>query len=275
MNFNPATSDLQTRAYAQKIVDATDHFDAIMASYEASFKNFTTIAEDPYLGIDEFGEARDTCNEIYDELMKLKDASKDSCCAQIPLYCNLYALGKGINGLVDTCMDGVDDLTSSEGVELFNTYAGLLNALHGLPYVVVICMLFYTALWYKNGNWCCASNGKFLDFACIILPQILFWLVSVVIMAIFTVLGWGISVLFNVYEIKSMPGNPTFQDLIDHIAETYPYFWGLVVGDLLSGLEFFRYAVTILFLVSFWILFHSCCFCCCKPYKSEDTKAEG
>lgn len=159
---------------------------------------------------------------------------------------------------------------------MLDTYSGYMQALHGLPYVVVICMVFYTILWYKNGNWCCCSNGKFIDFCCLILPQMVFWLVSFAIMMVFTALGYFIAIVFDVTTIDALPGTPKIQQLIDHIIAEYSDFWNLCFKDLVGGLEFFRWATTIFSVVGLMIFFHSCCFCCCKPYESESsTKAEG
>jgi hypothetical protein len=258
-----------------KKVDSSEYVDSILLSYENSLSKLVRLADDKYLGTAEFQEASSTSKDIKRQVEEVREVANGECCAQIPLYCNLYDLGKTVNGLTEMAQAGVDAISENEGVVMFEAYAGYLNGFHALPYDMVICMVFYTILWYKNGNWCCCQNGKFIDFCCIILPQTLFWIIGTVTMAIFTVLGYAITIIFDVTQIYDLPNAPTIQELIDHISEEYSTFWDLCFKDLISGMEFFRIATTIFFLVAWLIFWHSCCFCCCKPYPMEDGKAEG
>jgi hypothetical protein len=269
--------DAKTQVYWQTHVETSEYVSKILDSYTASLKKVVTLADDKYLGVDQFQEAAAFSKEIKTKVEELKDVADKECCAQIPLYCGLYDLGKEVNGLSEEAQEGASKISDNQGVQLFEQYSAYLNGFHALPYIVVICMMFYSVLWYKNGNWCCCSNGKFIDFCCIILPQIVFWLFAFVVMAIFTAIGYSISLVFAVTTIEDLPGTPTIQELVDHISQTYTDFWDLCFTDLIGGMEFFRIATTIFFLVAWLIFFHSCCFCCCKPYASADgdAKAQG
>eukprot|EP00928_Gymnodinium_smaydae_P018321 TRINITY_DN1697_c0_g1_i2.p1 TRINITY_DN1697_c0_g1~~TRINITY_DN1697_c0_g1_i2.p1 ORF type:complete len:371 (+),score=108.85 TRINITY_DN1697_c0_g1_i2:132-1244(+) len=245
--------------------------DEIVAAFDRGLEKIIKVGTDKYFGMEAFEQAAGKLTNIKDELDKV-DAN-GPCCATTELFCEmrknsdeLSKMGNEINNMIDT-------FVKNDAVKVFEAQVGNLMGLHALPYVLVLSTTFFAILWYKNGACCCCSHGSCLQVVLLIVPQVLLWLVSFVIMTVFTGIGWAFTFVVLPMQIESFNGSPTLADLLDHIHAEFRGFWDLVLAPLVSGLDTFRTASTIFSLACVFVIVYSCCFCCRRPYGSGEKPA--
>eukprot|EP00928_Gymnodinium_smaydae_P018323 TRINITY_DN1697_c0_g2_i1.p1 TRINITY_DN1697_c0_g2~~TRINITY_DN1697_c0_g2_i1.p1 ORF type:complete len:375 (+),score=89.53 TRINITY_DN1697_c0_g2_i1:61-1185(+) len=244
--------------------DMNTEKDEIVAAFDKGLEKIIKIGTDKYFGMDSFQDAASKLTDIRDELDSL-DAN-GPCCATTKLFCEMRKNSDELSKMGTEIRNMIATFTQNDGVVMFEAQTGNLMALHALPYVLVLSTVFFAVLWYKNGACCCCSNGSCIQVVCLILPQVVFWLVAFVIMAIFAGIGWAFSIVILPMQMPGFKGEPTIADLLDHIQTEFSGFWDAVFADMVDGLQEFRTASTVFTVACILVILYSCCFCCCRPY---------
>jgi hypothetical protein len=254
--------------------DATDEVAAISAAFDKGLSKIMKVGSDKYLGLPDFKDVSEKLGVISDDLAALD--VKGECCGTNQLFCSIRDQANNLAGMGTTVNDAIDDLIDNDMTKLLKENASYLQAVHALPYILVLSMVLFTLLWWKNGACCCCTNGTCFQTGCIIVPQVILWFVAFGIMAAFTVVGWAVTIILLPMKTPEdlFEGRPTFKELLNHIQETFTEFWDIVLADLIASMDTFRTATTIFTFACIFIIIYACCFCCCRPYATGEKSGE-
>jgi len=211
-------------------------------------------------------ETQAQLQNITDEMdTNLKTETK--CLVTNAAYCVIYEASVELVAGSTAATKEIDKLIDNDMVKSFKEFTDYLVALHGLPYVVVISMLFFTCFWYKDAA-CMCCGGSFLG-AVVMVLHFLFWLASCVVCIIIVAVGYAFSEKKDEIKLEggTFKGDPTLEDLLDHISLTYPDFWAIVVTPLETPLKQLYDSFWLFLFFCILIFFYGCCVCIIKPYK--------
>jgi len=144
-----------------------------------------------------------------------------------------------------------------------------LKFMHSLPYFMVIAMLLLSCFWLKGGICCCCQGGSVAGL--LVIPYLLFWLVSFVVYVIVLAMGIAIRFLADQIEVPVLNGKPTLKEAIEHLETNFPEFWNLVFADMAEGLHLLFVSSAFMTGVALLIVMYSCCLCTCRPYHKKDA----
>merc|ERR1719230_1452530 len=123
-------------------------------------------------------------------------------------------------------------MIDNEAVKNVQDNVSLLQLMHALPYLLVISMLFFLCFWLKDAAPPCCGGSV---LGCLpALLHLLTWLVFLVLSSV--ICSIGITIKYNADQVP-MPagvfkGDPSLKDLLEHIQEAFPEFWGLTIAPL-------------------------------------------
>jgi len=244
---------------------------AIMAaSFEASLDVVNKVVNDKYFGIDDLKPTANSLNKIVEDMSKLNDTMK--CSVSTPLFCSIYTSSEGIVAGVSTVNKAIDSFKTSDIVEKWDDYHKFLILLHGLPYIMVIALLFFSCFWLKGGVCCCCKGGTLATLA--LIPFSLFWLLAFVIYSIVCVIGVTVKYSSDRIDVPVLKGKPNLKQAIEHIETVFPEFWKLVFADLSDGLDLLLKASFFFVVACIIIALYSCCECLCCPYRKASKEAD-
>jgi len=264
----PATTQLM-----QQTSNTTDEQSSIVASFKNSLDIVSMIANDKYFGISDLKPTAQSLNKIVDDLKELNGTME--CYKSNPLFCNIYTSAGQITAGMSSVNKALDTFKTSDVVEAWDNYQHLLILLHGLPYIMVIALLFFTCFWMKGGVCCCCKGGTIMSLC--LIPYAVFWLASFAVYFTVCIIGVGIKYGAALFRIPVLQGKPTLEKAIAHIEASYPEFWKLVFGDLTQGCELLLRASFFFVGASIIIALYSLSECCFCPYRkaSEGRKPKA
>jgi len=245
----------------------------IKASFKTSLDIVSKVASDKYFGVEDLNSTAVSLNKIVDDMNKLNDTM--TCRVSTPLFCNIYTSAGGIVAGMSTVNKAIDSFKTSDIVEKWDDYHKFLILLHGLPYIMVVSLLFFTCFWMKGGVCCCCKGGTIASLA--LIPFALFWLLSFVLYAIVGVTGLVVKYYMDKIDVPALKGTPNLKQAINHIETMYPEFWNLVFANLANGLDLLLKASFFFVVACLIIALYSCCECLCCPYRktSQEDKSRA
>jgi len=258
---------------AQQSSNTSNESASIVSSFETSLTVVSKVANDKYFGVQDLNSTANALNEIVVDLNKLNDTML--CDISTPLFCNIYSSAGGIVSGMSTVNQAIDGFKNSEIVDRWDKYQKFLVLLHGLPYIMVAAMLFFTCFWMKGGVCCCCKGGTFAGLA--LIPFALLWLLSFVVYVIVCAVGVVVKYGQDKIEVPVLNGEPNLKQVIDHIETVYPEFWNLVFANMVSGLDLLLKASFFFVAACLIIALYSCCECLRCPYRktSHEEKSQS
>jgi len=264
-NYSSVSTQISSNTSAEQAL--------ITASFKTSLNVVTKVASDKYFGIEDLNSTANSLNRIVDDMSKLNDTM--TCIKSTPLFCNIYTSADGIVAGMSTVNKAINSFKTSDIVEKWDDYHKFLILLHGLPYIMVVALLFFTCFWMKGGVCCCCKGGTIASLA--LIPFTLFWLLSFVIYAIVCVTGVAVKYYMDKIDVPVLKGQPNLKQAINHIETVYPEFWNLVFANLANGLDLLLKASFFFVVACLIIALYSCCECLCCPYRktSQEEKSRS
>jgi len=242
----------------------------ITQSFKTSLDVVSNVANDKYFGVEDLKPTARSLNKIVADMNQLNETM--TCEKSTPLFCGIYTSAGGIVAGMGLVTKAIDGFKTSEIVEKWDDYHKFLILLHGLPYVMVVALLFFTCFWMKGGVCCCCKGGTIAGLA--LIPFTLFWLLSFVIYGIVCITGLVVKYAMDKINVSAFNGNPNLKQVIDHIETNYPEFWNLVFANLATGLDLLLKASFFFVVASLIIALYSCCECLCCPYRNKALQEE-
>jgi hypothetical protein len=243
----------------------------IAASFKTSLDVVSKVANDKYFGVESLNATAKSLDKIVADMKELNDTM--TCDVSTPLFCNIYTSAGSIVAGMSTVNKAIDAFKTSDIVEKWDNYHKFLILLHGLPYIMVVALLFFTCFWMKGGVCCCCKGGTIASLA--LIPFTLFWLLSFVVYAIVCVTGLVVKYAMDKIDVPVLKGNPNLKQAINHIETVYPEFWNLVFANLANGLDLLLKASFFFVVACLIIALYSCCECLCCPYRKKEEKSQS
>merc|ERR1712032_847413 len=175
--YPPYNTVANTSLSLQKITDAFDNSLSIVKK----------VSSDKYFSVGPLIDTAKDLEEIINETKKLE--GEDRCLVTNEAFCEVYKSSDSLTEGADMATGKIDEFQDSDAVNMFKDNADVLNAMHGIPYAMVIALLFFSCFWYKDAA-CCCCGGACLGGGVLIFHAI-FWLVSIVGCAIVTSIGYA------------------------------------------------------------------------------------
>jgi hypothetical protein len=240
-------------------------------AFDASLSIVFKVAEDKCLGASGFDSTASNLRTIQNTLNELEaTASSELCAVTWPKYCAMYVAGEGLKIGATEVNKQIDDMVESDAVKKITEYSDNIKMMHGLPYVLVASLAFFTLFWaYSGAVCCCCRGGKCLGCILCAIPHFLLWLMYVIISSIVVGIGFYIPIWADDFEFSFSDDPCTISELIDHIETEYSAFYTRVLKDLIDGMISFHRAFVAAALICFFIGGYAYCICVCRPYSRE------
>jgi len=259
-------------AVCQQQVDATSEVNAISNALSSGLAQIRKVGTDKYFGQPAMADSAAKIDTITSEIASI--GSSTECCVVVPAFCTIWESAKRLEEGYNTVKAEIDKMAGGKEVTDFENYASYLSILHILPWLLTLSTTFFACMWYRNGAWCCCSNGSVKQCLTMGLCQTIFWILAFIVMIVFAGIGYAFTAFALEQPIDAFQHSPTGAQLLDHIQTEFPQFWDTVFADLEAGLLLFRTSATIFVLACLIVLFYSCGFCCCRPYGEGDDKVK-
>lgn len=241
---------------------------AILKSFDNSLSVVKRVTKDKYFGTPGLNETAAQLDQLTKYMGEIDPVMK--CAVAVPVYCNLFNSANEIVKGMGTVNAEIDKFKKSDMIERWDENKSLLVVLHGLPYILVAGMLFFSLFWLRGGVCCCCRGGTKTGFC--LFFYVLLWLLSFTIYFIVCAAGAAIKYGADRINVPILKGNPTLKDAIDHIQTQYPEFWGVVFEDLAAGLDLLLSSAFWFVIAALLIALYSSCLCCCCPYRKPADK---
>jgi len=253
-----------------KSVNTSAAMDDIYKAFNTSLTVVQKIANDQYFGTKDLANTAKNLNKMTADFAKVQPSMR--CCAAIPTFCAIWSAGEEIVAGTTEVTKAINQFKESDIITRWDKNKNMLIVMHAIPYFMVIAMLAFTFFWWKGGVCCCCKGGTKCG-TLVLIPYILFWLVSFILYAVICIVGIGIKYASDKIDVPGLKGNPTLADAIAHIQDYYPKFWDVVFADLEEGLDGMFTASMFFTVAAVLIAVYSCCECCCCPYRSKDGES--
>merc|ERR1711920_179963 len=261
--FPPYNTVANTSLSLQKITDAFDNSLSIVKK----------VSSDKFFSVGPLKDTAKDLEEITNETKKLE--GEDRCLVTNEAFCEIYKSSGSLTEGADMATGKIDEFQDSDAVKMFKDNADLLNAMHGIPYAMVIALLFFSCFWYKDAA-CCCCGGSCLGCVVLIFHAI-FWLVSIVGCAIVTSIGYAFTEGQEQVDLKGagLAGDPNMKELLDHLSSTYPGFWEIVITPLEAPLLEIYHASFFFSMFCVAVFLYGCCVCIIRPYTGSADEARA
>lgn len=252
-----------------KDVQTATQIGLIKNAFGRSLDMILNVTKDKCLKADGFNSTAKQLTDIKKEMDKVK-GGKMPCPAVWATYCAMYQSGDALVAGGSEVDGQITNMTQNENIEKFTDYASNLKLLHGLPYILVMSMVFFTLFWWCSGGvCCCCRGGKCLGCLCCLVPHAILWLVYAILAAVIIGIGIAIPHFAKTTELPFAAGGKacTIEELMDHIELTYAPFYNLVFRDLIEGLLLFAKSFQAGMAMCLFIAGYALCICICRPYR--------
>jgi len=258
-------------ANCQVTANTTAELREINASFARSLSKVSKIANDKYFGTEAFDEAGSALNAITAETEKLDTTGMAT--VQAAAYCTMHKNSDLLSNGTAEAKKQIDSFMNNKFVNQFNDNIGYLQALHALPYIFGVSMLFYLIFWMKDAACPLCCDGS-LGGCCALLFHMLFWLISFVPAAILLVIGYILKDAGNKVKLEGvgLKGDPTLDEIMSHVREEYPKFYGKVFEPLESPLLLMYSALQLYVAANIAIILYGIFVVALRPY--TDAKYE-
>jgi len=262
---------LKDFAPLDKKTDTEKYLLAINASFARSLAKILQVTEDRCLAADGFNETASGLKKILAQVAKLGEQTKDMPCqASWVAYCGIYKAGNGIMQGASGVTKTIDAMANSKDVKKMTDYMENLKLMHGLPYILVLSMAFFTLFWWFSGGvCCCCRGGNCLGCFCCLIPHLLLWVVYAALASAVVIIGYMVPKVAETTKISFSSGGCTIADLMDHIELTYNGFYTLVFKDLIAGCLLFEQAFRAALAMCMLSGIYAYCVCVMRPYGRE------
>jgi len=246
-----------------------EQLDGINAAFSSTLGLIKKVTTDKCLASEGFDATAKNLNEITDFVSELKPVMTP-CLASWPMYCGIYHSGKALAAGSADASKEINKLADSDNVKKLSDHLSYLRLLHGLPYLLVLYMVFFTAFWYNSGGVCCCCEGGHI-IGCLfcLTPSMVLWLTYFILSCVVVALGFIIRHFAKKEETAVGASDCTLAELITHIEVTYTEFYDLAFKDLLGGLVLFDNAFRASLFLCLVMGLYATCVCLRRPYHRE------
>jgi hypothetical protein len=263
---NPLTCG-SVSSYTSSTAVTSSQYAAISAAFANSISLIQKVTTDRCIDGD-FGSTPTFSTQIRDELLAL-DPGELNCDVVFDSYCILYTAGKGLVDGAGIAIQAIEDMANAKAIKDVTKHADKLKAMHALPWILVVTMVFFTMFWAHNGGvCCCCEGGSMLGCCCLLMPSVLFWFVFFVFACIILAVG----IAFSIYVADETPSGIsrcTVSDTIDHLELQYSAFYDMVLKDLVDGCNIFYSSSQVAVALCLIIGLYACCICVFRPYRKK------
>jgi hypothetical protein len=259
------------------------------AAFTSSLATIRKVANDKYLGVQQFNDTATQLNSLEKSRKDMKEQLKKgsnstanssgssarnlSCLVIVPMFCNMDAQAVLLENGVAKVNAQIQKLTNSDAVKMFEDNKGWVQALHGMPYVLVLAFVAFSFFWWKGGVCCCCREGT--RWGCIAIPVFaLLWLVALFMWGMIGGIGFFIKTNSKNIKVDVLKGKPSLWEVTKHFETMYPVFWNTVFKELYDGCVILLPCAYLFIVVCILIGLYACCECCCCPYR-ETQKKQG
>lgn len=251
--------------------DTTAEKNQIDSIFSRTLDTIQKVTTDKYLGVSEFKKTADSLNDIKTELNKAPVGST-YCSVNIQVYCEMHTQADTLHGTVSSVNNEIDKLTDGDQIKTFKNNSNILNALHGLPYLMLFSMLLLSCFWCAEKPACCCCGGN-VGPGCAFFWHLAFCFAFWLICVVFIVVRAMTLHAFETTTINQFEGNPTIMDLLNHIQNQWPEFWDIALSKFVERLDGFVNSMAAAMALLILIFIYSCglCICCGKPYVASSA----
>jgi len=252
----------------------TTELNHIVNAFETTLSIVETVANDKYLGIDQFAAAGRQIAIIRANLTQFQNMQQPlPCQATNEFYCSIHSASDTLVNGANLVQQGVDQILGNENVKDYEKIADRVKqGIHALPYIYWVGILFLLCFMCnkrpscKGGPLPCCECSFFL----------IFFIVSFLVAIVVVALGVVIEIVAQDHKFGDpFEGKPTADELVAHIKNNFQAFYNLVLKDMIEGGEetFKGYKA---FFVAHVMLAIYASTCCCGLYVDKpEPKDEG
>jgi len=225
------------------------------------------VASDKYFSTPELRSAGEVLRNFSASLEQANDTME--CSKSNEIYCTIFDAGKKLLEKETEIRAEVDRFMETKPVKLIENSSDYFRYCQALPYVLVLAMFFYTCFWCQGGT-CCRKDSSGCA-CCYLVPFAVLWTVFFAIVIALVAGAVGLKVGQGEIRIRYLNGDPSLQQVIEHLKANYPEFWELAFEHLIGRLTGVVGGAAILLVLSLLILTYACCICAIAPYRKDVT----
>lgn len=257
--------------------DTTAEVNQINAIFSSTLTTIQKVTNDKYFGVSDFQSSASSLNDITDQLKNVPTGSSPMQ-PNNDVFCQIYRDTTTLLDSVASVNRQIDTFTTGDSVNDVKDGVDRLSALHGLPYCMLLSMLFFACFWYAEKPACCCCGGKFLSGCAFFFHLSCCWFLFVWCAVFIAVRGLTLDQIEKT-RASNFEGNPTVKEVIDHIQNEWPVFWDIAMKKLVDALDGFVNSMASAMALVLIIFIYSCglCIMCGKPYseKNADSVADS
>jgi hypothetical protein len=264
---NSQANILANQARCSLNIDNSAHLGNIQNAFSNSLDIIRQVASDPFFGVDGLADTAGFLDEIVAEMDQL--ATVTTCGGQNHAYCTIYQQADLLVDGASEATDAVDTLFNNGFINDFEDFSDNLPYLHGLPYILIISMLFFTCFWWKDAA-CFGCGGSFLGSLAMTMHW-LTWIASFILSCIIWGTGYALQNEADRVEIKgTFKEDTNLRALLDHISVAYPGFWSIVITPLEDPMMMLYNAFGLFLIFCIILFFYGWGTCLCRPYTESN-----
>jgi len=245
------------------------YLDAINGAFDRTLSVILKVSTDECLKAEGFNSTATELQKIMNFTTQIQAADMP-CLGSWGLYCGIYESGKALSTGAGDALIQIDNMTKTEAVKKVTDHLDKLNYLHGLPYVLVVSLLFFSCFWYFSGGvCCCCEGGNCKGVVCCLFPHITLWLAYLVLAAVIVAVGFLVPKFAKETKNEFGGGTCTIAETMSHIEKEYAAFYDFVLRDLIKGCLLFVRAFRAALAMCLFIGGYALLICLCRPYNRE------
>lgn len=268
--------ELQTCASRPDLCcDTTTEVNSINAIFSGTLTTIQKVTNDKYFGVSSFQSSASSLNEITAQLNNVPTGDSPMQLNN-DVFCQIYADATTLLDGVAEVNSQIDTFTTGENVDDIKTVVNGLNALHGLPYCMLLSMLFFACFWYAEKPACCCCGGKFISGCAFMFHLSCCWFLFFWCALFVAIRGVTLDQMEKT-PAESFQGNPTVKEVIDHMQNEWPEFWDIAMKKLVDALDGFVSSMAAAMALVLIIFIYTCglCITCGKPYSEKNAASVG
>jgi len=251
----------------------SDMLKEINKAFERSLSMILNITTDKCLKAQGFNETAVNLQKVLNNTRELGSQVTDAYCqGSWPLYCGIQKAGQALVTGATEVDKQIDAMAASDSVKKLEENKSYLEYLHGLPYILVMSLVFFTLFWWWSGGvCCCCKGGNCIGCCCCLIPHLVLWWFYFALAALFVAMGLLIPMWAEDTKVAFDGAGCTVAGMMEHIETTYSGFYDVVFKDLIEGCLMFVQAFRAALGMCLFIGSYALCICICRPYNREAT----
>eukprot|EP00406_Dinophysis_acuminata_P048247 CAMPEP_0179318830 /NCGR_PEP_ID=MMETSP0797-20121207/57130_1 /TAXON_ID=47934 /ORGANISM="Dinophysis acuminata, Strain DAEP01" /LENGTH=346 /DNA_ID=CAMNT_0021030099 /DNA_START=113 /DNA_END=1153 /DNA_ORIENTATION=- len=244
--------------------DTSPHHEKVMTNADNAIEVVDNVAKDKYLGSEASKNQSALLEKIKTQATSIEP--KGDCTDQVTAYCKIVVESRQLLIQEQKRQDDLEAVRKGTGMEGFDTLLSFLPFLHLTPYIMIASLGCYSFAWYHTSGVCFWVRGGSCGTSCCLFLHF----ISCIFFTFFTSLNFILAVAIHFFldmiPLSAYEGNPSVEDVIEHLNEKFPSFISTVTSELQNAWSEYFLASVLMEASAILILFYAACVSWKRPY---------